>query len=81
MQYHVVSGEHWYVGMGSNPLSCDSECYRLCLRSEHMMLLMNRQQQFASSLPVMLGEFPDSTSKSVHILFQPQRYHHQYKHH
>lgn len=50
--------------------SCDSECRGLCLRSEHMTLLMGRQQEFAPSLPVMLGEFPDSTSMSVHILFQ-----------
>ena len=44
MQQHVVFGEHRYVGMGSNPLFCDSECHRLCLRSKHMMFLMNRQQ-------------------------------------
>lgn len=61
---------YYLLGIG---VPYDSECHGLCLRSEHMMLLMDGQQQFAPGLPVMLGEFPDSTSKSVHILFQPAK--------
>lgn len=72
MWHRIVFGGHWYVGIQLF-LSYGNECNGLCLRSEHKMLLMDGQQQFAPGLPVMLGEFPDSTSKSEHILFQPAK--------
>lgn len=50
---------------------CDCEEYHgWFLKLEYMILLMDGQQQFAPCLPVMLGESPDSPSKSAHILFQ-----------
>lgn len=57
-----------YQRRGIEP--CDGEYRGLCFRWEHMMLLMERQQEFAPGLPAMLGDFPDSPSMSVPILFQ-----------
>lgn len=61
------------MGIELDPLSGDSECHGLCLKLDYIMLLMDGQQQFAPGLSVMPGEFPDSTSKNVHVLFQPAK--------